>query len=216
MNFYSSESNKYDDIVDQYLWGRDVMVAPVLTQGATSRQVVFPEGMWVDYNNPANVYAQGDTISYAAPLEVLPLFVRAGAFIPQADYEMENTGDYVTNRYMVKYFPVNGVESSFEMFEDDRMSTRSLQENAYAIVEFAGKADENQIVINLTNQGVYPEAPAVKKMTFEIANVDARPASVTINGKKVKSRYDKNTKTLTVTFDWSVATPATLVVEKKK
>lgn len=216
MNFYSLESNKYDAIADQYLWGRDVMVAPVLTQGATSRQVVFPEGMWVDYNNPANVYAGGDTISYAAPLEVLPLFVRAGAFIPQADYEMENTGDYVTNRYMVKYFPVNGVESSFEMFEDDRMSTRSLQENAYAIVKFAGKTDENQIVINLTNQGAYPEAPAIKKVTFEIANVDARPAMVTINGKKVKSRYDKNTKTLTVTFDWSVSTPATLEITKGK
>ena len=62
LNFYSQSSTQYDDIEDQYFWGSDVMIAPVLEQGAVARRVVIPDGQWIDYNNPLKIYNGGDTI----------------------------------------------------------------------------------------------------------------------------------------------------------
>lgn len=214
LNFYSKQNTCFDNIDDQYLWGRDVMVAPVMTQGATSRNITFPCGQWVDYNNPTKTYHCGETVEYAAPLEVLPLFVRAGAFIPQADYKMGNTGDYTNDRYTVKYFPVDGVKSSYTMFEDDRKSTRSLADNAYRLITFTGDASASATTITLKSEGTYAGAKASKKMTIELNGITAKPASATINGKKASIKYNAKNSTATITFNWNVANEATIVVNK--
>ena len=214
LNFYSKQNTCFDNIDDQYLWGRDVMVAPVMTQGATSRNITFPCGQWVDYNNPTKTYGCGETVEYAAPLEVLPLFVRAGAFIPQADYKMGNTGDYTNDRYTVKYFPVDGVKSSYTMFEDDRKSTRSLADNAYRLITFTGDASASATTITLKSEGTYAGAKASKKMTIELNGITAKPASATINGKKTSIKYNAKNSTATITFNWNVANEATIVVNK--
>lgn len=216
LNFYSA-SVKYDDIEDQYFWGSEVMVAPVLEQGATSRKVIIPHGVWVDYNNPANVYSGGDTIEYNAPLNVLPMFVKGGAFIPTAQYKMENTGDYRTDNYTIEYYPVAGVEGTFTMFEDDRKSTRSLDDKAYSLITFSGSEDENGYKINISNSGSYDKAPEKKTLTFVVNNVSGKPAKVVVNGKKLggkAAKYDANAKTLTLKFDWIVSEPATVDITK--
>lgn len=207
LNFHTPGSAKYDDIDDEYLWGRDLLVAPVMTAGATERSVVFPEGMWVDYNNPTRVYASGDTATVAAPLSVLPLFVRAGAFIPKAEYKMENTTDYRTDRYTVEYFPFIG-KSEYELFEDDRQSPTSLEKGEYAIVKFEGDASTDGIRIRVTSTGTYPGAQAVKELTFKVHLIDAKPATVTVNGRKASGwKYNASTSTLTLPAKWHVNTP---------
>jgi len=62
----------YERIVDQFMLGSDVLVAPVLVQGAVTRDVVLPAGSWryVD----GTVYEGGRTVTVPAPLDVLPYF----------------------------------------------------------------------------------------------------------------------------------------------
>ena len=212
LNFYTPGSSKYDDISDEYLWGRDMLVAPVLTQGATEREVIFPDGLWVDYNNPTKLYHGGDTITYPAPLEVLPLFVRAGAFIPQATYRMDNTDDYRTDNYTVNYYPYLG-ESEYVMYEDDRKSTTSLTDNAYSLITFTGDATMEGISITATAKGTYPGAPAVKDMTFVVDLINGNPSEVLVNGKKLSGKnwkYNPAAGTLTLTTRWTVSSPLTV------
>ncbi len=198
LNYYSQGSNLYDDIDDEYLWGRDVLVAPVLTAGATERQVVFPEGEWVDYANPSKVYSGGDTIQYPAPLEVLPLFVRAGAFIPTADYHMGNTLDYNPSQYTVNYYPTEG-KSEYTLYDDDRTSTRSLEDGAYALLTLRGDATPDKLTIDYSISGSYKGMPAKRTITFKVFARTQTPASVTVNGKKAKWSYDTKTGIITVT-----------------
>lgn len=214
LNFYSPGSHKFDDITDEYLWGRDVLVAPVTVQGATERRIVFPDGLWVDYNHPGRIYHGGDTITYPAPLEVLPLFVRAGAIIPQADYEMKSTEDYKTDSYTINYYPYLG-ESSYTLFEDDRKSTSSLTDEAYSLIDFRADASIEGINLTVSAKGTYPGAPKSKKLTFKIYLVDGDPSSVTIDGRKLKRgawKYDRTASMLTFTTDWTISKPLSIEI----
>lgn len=216
LNFYTPSSTAFDDVTDQYLWGRDVMVAPVLTQGATSRRVVFPlEGTWVDYNNPTVSFTAGDTIVYDAPLDVLPVFVRGGAFIPQADYKMENTGDYRADSYTIRYYPVKGGTSTFTMYEDDRVSASSLASNQYRLITLTGDDSDGQLRISAEARGTYAGAPAETSLTFVVNNVDA-PGTVAVNGKKLAAKtvkYDTQKRELTFSVKWPNASPLSVTID---
>ena len=217
LNFYSQSSTQYDDIEDQYFWGSDVMIAPVLEQGAVARRVVIPDGQWIDYNNPLKIYNGGDTISYDAPLGVLPMFVKAGALIPQADYAMGNTGDYRVDNYTIKYFPVEGVGSEYTLFEDDCKSATSLEKDEYSLITFSGLETSESYEIKVSNEGTYTGAPTQKQLTFVIYNVDSKPRQVIVDGKKLRGKavkYNAEASTLTITFDWTVSANTSLLVVK--
>lgn len=67
------------DVEDEYLFGPDVLVAPVMQAGMTSRRVYLPAGAdWVDVNTKA-VYSGGSTVQVPAPLDSIPVFQRKGA-----------------------------------------------------------------------------------------------------------------------------------------
>ncbi len=65
---------------DEYLFGDDLLVAPVITAGATSRKVVFPEGEWLDWWDGSVHRAGEETV--AAPIDRLPLYLRRGGVVP--------------------------------------------------------------------------------------------------------------------------------------
>ncbi|MBK7590815.1 MAG: glycoside hydrolase family 31 protein [Betaproteobacteria bacterium] len=71
---------------DDFLLGDDVLVAPVVTPGAVTRRVYLPRGpqAWIGFASGQS-YAAGTTVLVPAPLECLPLFVRAGSVLPLAD-----------------------------------------------------------------------------------------------------------------------------------
>ena len=184
---------RFDHIWDQYLWGHDVMVAPVMQQGAVSREITFPEGTWVDINHPEKRYAGHTTVNYSAPIEVLPLFARAGAFIPLANYEMGNVGDYNPDKLDIVYY-TSDVPSRFTLFDDDLHSTpevRAVQG------EMAGDAPNKEYRLLI---------PAT-----------AKPSKVIINGKKVKNvTYDKFTGTLTIPVSIADVAETTIIEIIKK
>jgi alpha-glucosidase (family GH31 glycosyl hydrolase) len=213
IGYYDSDPAALDAVVDQYLWGRDVMVAPVLTQGATSREVVFPEGEWVDINNPQKVYHGGEKATVDAPLAVLPLFARGGAQLPKADYKMQNVGDYDASRYTIDYYPTeNCGATTFTLFEDNRESATSLDKGQYALLNLQAENSASQIKLSVEKpQITYTEMPAKRTLTYVVHNVD-RPKKVTAN-LKIKQNYNKSTRTLTVTAS-SIALPLEIVIEK--
>jgi alpha-D-xyloside xylohydrolase len=67
---------------DEYLYGDDLLVAPLWQNGARSREVYLPAGGWEDFWNRARSFEGPATINVDAPLDVIPVFVRAGAEVP--------------------------------------------------------------------------------------------------------------------------------------
>lgn len=75
----------YDCACDDatFLLGDDLLVAPVVTAGATTRTVVLPPGAWIDRATGVQTIANGrDPITVPAPLDTLPIWYRAGAIVP--------------------------------------------------------------------------------------------------------------------------------------
>ena len=212
LNFYTPSDTRLDNISDEYLWGRDILVAPIMKQGAVEREIIFPEGLWVDYNHPSRLYHGGDTIMYPAPLEVLPLFVRAGAFITLADYPMANTGDYRTDSYTINYYPYLG-SSETRIFEDDLKSTNSLAEGNHAIVTLRGEASMEGISITAVSDGSYPGMDRKKELRFVVHLLDGKPSEVKVDGRNARGwSYDSATTSLTIPVRWNVDKPLSIEI----
>ena len=199
LGFYEDDNciARYDGIWDQYLWGRDVMVAPVMQQGAVSRNITFPEGTWVDINNPARRYEGHTTVNYPAPVEVLPLFVRAGTFIPQANYEMDNVGDYNPDRLDIVYYTSDHPSTS-TLFDDDLCSTGTMAKDKHREIQFTAIPQGKSCSFTIHGKGnIDGDAPA--KEYRLIIPATAKPKQVKINGKKAAGvTYDKATATLAI------------------
>ncbi len=78
----SPEDPKTWTVSDEFCLGDDVLVAPVVDEGATSRLVYFPAGDWVSWDGATRVTGPAE-LMVAAPMGELPLFVRAGAVVPR-------------------------------------------------------------------------------------------------------------------------------------
>ena len=103
------------DLRDEYMFGPALLVAPVTEQGATSRKVYLPAGAdW--YNYWTNERLQGgQTITASAPIDTIPLFVRAGSILPLGA-PVENTHQ---QQAIAKIRVYPGADSSFSLFSDD-------------------------------------------------------------------------------------------------
>ena len=77
------EDRRARNLNDEFLLGRDLLVAPVLTPGAETRAVYLPEGQWYDFRTDSLLEGPTDVVAQA-PLESLPVFVRAPSVIPMA------------------------------------------------------------------------------------------------------------------------------------
>lgn len=215
VGFYEKNPAATDSIVNEFLFGRDMLVAPVLTQGTTERSVYFPEEgtVWVDVNTPAKTYKGGTTATVAAPLDVIPVYVRAGSIIPSAPYEMKNVSDYNPARYTFDYYPGGqSGETSYTLFEDDRTSRSSLPAGKFALLNVSANNMAASTVISVMSEGSYEGMPAQRELTFVLHGFDA-PKSVTVNGTPLKYSYDKAARTLTVDVP-AAELPLSVIVDK--
>lgn len=187
-----------NSIDDEYMWGPDVLIAPVLNPGVKTRDVILPEGTWVDYNNPKNVYQGPDTISYPSPLHVIPMFVKAGSIIPTADYPMRNTGDYSTSRYTLNYYPDSDCTGHGIIYEDD-MKTPSLGNTIHDIINFDARTADKKTVIKITSDIKGVSDRAEKRLTFKFYNVPA-PKTIVMDTSKLK-RFNYNAASRTLIFE---------------
>jgi alpha-glucosidase (family GH31 glycosyl hydrolase) len=106
---------KVADITDEYMFGPAFLVAPVTDQGATSRQVYLPAGTdWYNFWTGERLTG-GQTILAAAPIDTIPLFVRAGSIIPLGS-AVESTHE-VQSIEKVRVYP--GADADFTLFSDD-------------------------------------------------------------------------------------------------
>jgi alpha-glucosidase/alpha-D-xyloside xylohydrolase len=111
------------DVATEYLWGRDLLIAPVYTEGATTRDVVLPRGDWYDWWTNERVTGNR-TVTRAVDLATMPIYVRAGAIIP-LDPIRQYTSQPVNEPTSLRVY--RGTDGQFTLYEDDGISQAYLQ-----------------------------------------------------------------------------------------
>jgi oligosaccharide 4-alpha-D-glucosyltransferase len=175
------EDPSLPDVDDEYLWGNDFLVAPVLEEGAVERNVVFPPGMWIGFFDWV-AHEGGMSHLVTAPLEVMPLFVNAGAIIPMLE-DIQFTGQYTGDNYLIKYFADPQVsQSQARIYLDDGTSRLAVTQGEFSIIHLLADYSRGDVTIDFTREGDgYNAEPLQKEMVFEIPRTSATPTSVYYN-----------------------------------
>ena len=136
------------DARDQFLLGPELLVAPVLEPGATSRSVWLPAGCdWYDLETN-ELFTGGQHLTVATPLTKIPVFVRAGSLIPQA----ESDGSWTVSIYP-------GADGSTTLYDDDGETT--AYENGTFWRRTARWNDADRLLVLDAPEGTYP-APQIR------------------------------------------------------
>jgi alpha-glucosidase len=117
--YFPADTTTYSQ--DQsFLLGPSLLVAPIITQGATSRAVYLPQGNdWYDFYTDT-MYAGGSSVTASAPLDTIPVYVRAGAILPSGPVMQYTSDPSAPPDLTVDVYP--GPDSTFVLYEDDGSS----------------------------------------------------------------------------------------------
>ncbi|UAK23143.1 glycoside hydrolase family 31 protein [Sphingomonas nostoxanthinifaciens] len=144
------------DLKDEYMFGPAFLVAPVTEQGATSRKVYLPAGSdWYNYWTNER-FAGGTSIEVAAPIDTIPLFVRAGSIVPMGSaIESASQPQAIES---VRVYP--GADGRFALFSDDG-TTYKYERGAGSVTTLVW----NDRSRKLTYEGAWrPADPSVVKV----------------------------------------------------
>jgi alpha-glucosidase len=119
---------------DQFLFGPSILVAPVQRPGQTERLVYLPQGRWYDWYTKEPLEG-GRSHIVAAPLDRIPLFVKAGALVPLAT-PADHTGAMDWSQLQIEAYA--GADGSFDLYEDDG-ETPAYEGGAYDLTRFVLK-----------------------------------------------------------------------------
>jgi alpha-glucosidase (family GH31 glycosyl hydrolase) len=182
INYFEPENASLSNVNDEYLWGENMLIAPVMTSGATSRNVLFPAGKWINYHTN-QVYNGSTSTSVSASLSQMPIFVKAGSFLPMVP-KYKTTDTYNTDTLLVKYYPdLSNSVTDFTMYDDNGTTPDANVKNEFELLTFSGEVLEHQTNIHLTKSGSgFVGCPTSRSVTFEIQRQTASPYTVLING----------------------------------
>ena len=198
------DDRNVDDMVYQYMFGDNLLI------GVFSDSIYLPKGQWIDLWTDKKVEGENKTVFHQVPDNRAGIaMVKAGAIIPMQKY-MDYIGQRPIDTLILKVYPYGN--SSYTLYEDDGV-TFAYEEGKIAKTVYDCKQSGNrtELVVNPTvgeYEGIYTSR------TYEVEMLlDARPASVTVDGTKCDDWSYEN-GWLKVTFNQpDVRKKATLVVE---
>lgn len=187
---YPEEANAYTTAGSEYLYGPDMLVAPVTTPGSTATTPVwFPPGQWTDYFT-GRTYAGGTTQNVTTDLGSMPVFVRAGGIVATRTAPVTNDVQNPLDR--VTLTVASGAPGAFTLYEDNgtnagRSATTGVHASGHSVrIDGARGSFEGQ--------------PKSRVWTVSVLGATA-PAQVTADGRKLPAsawHWDAATHTLTV------------------
>ena len=162
----------------QYMFGKSILVAPVTEPGTTEWNVYLPKADgWFDFWTGKH-FAGGQTVKTDAPLDRIPLFVKAGSILPMGKIIQSSAEKSDTLEIRV----YKGADAKFDLYEDER-DNYNYEKGKYSIISF--KWDEKRQTLTIGDkQGNYPGD--LKKRIFNIVLVTENKGFGTNTSSTVK------------------------------
>jgi alpha-glucosidase/alpha-D-xyloside xylohydrolase len=168
---------------DEYLWGRDVLVAPVVAKGASSRSLYLPRGLWYDYWARSPVMG-GQVVTRYVNLATMPIYVRAGAILP-TDPPRQYVDEPTDRPMTLNVF--TGTDGEFVLYEDDGMSVED-RDSAASWTRL--RWDDRSRTLSV-EPGEKSGKGSARSRTFEVVLIPRNARrSVGYSGQRVDVKFD--------------------------
>lgn len=151
------------NVGDEYLFGPALLVAPVTEPGAATRHLYLPNAKWYDFWT-GKVWDGGRSLDVAAPLGVMPLFVRSGSILPLGP-DLEFVSQKLADPIELRIY--RGGDGDFTLYEDQG-DTYDYEHGAYSTIAFHWDEQKQALTIG-DRHGHFPGMPEWR--TFRIVFV---------------------------------------------
>jgi alpha-glucosidase len=167
------DDEKTYNISDQFMFGDTMMLAPVVKQGQTSREVYLPKGTkWTDYWTGQR-YNGGQMITVNAPLEHLPIFVKNESIIPTREVQQYTNEKPLTNLLLDTYVDNN---ATYTFYEDDG-ETENYKKGEYNLTRFVVQRKQNSITFKQKQEVSKYTDSKLQQYTLKLNNVE-KPSKI--------------------------------------
>lgn len=192
MLHYQKDIKTYE-INDQFMFGENIMAAPVVSQGQRARSLYLPEGKWLDFWTHEEITG-GKYILKEAPLDICPIYIKKGSFIPM--YPVQNyIGEKEIKNLELLVYPGSG---EYLHYQDDGESF-NYKNGEYNLYSFTMN-EENGLNIEIKKlHSGYSKGYDTITMNIVGADVDI-VGKIKVNGDKISATVDKNHGCTTAIF----------------
>ncbi len=165
---------------DEYLWGRDILVAPVVEKGAVDRKLYLPHGVWYDFWTNQK-HAGGEEITRPVNLDTIPLYVRAGAIVPMGPVK-QYTAERVDSPLDILVYP--GADGAYLLYEDDG-STFNFRQGEWMGIQMTWNDARKALSMRLA-AGSKMLPPAGRNLQLKMGDV---AKTVVFDGSNLEVRF---------------------------
>ncbi|MBO4589461.1 MAG: DUF5110 domain-containing protein [Bacteroidaceae bacterium] len=209
---WPEENNAYS-YEDEFLFGNDILVAPVLSpvnsEGLARRTVWLPKGDWFDVVRGTLVRGNC-TFADDYTLDDIPYFYRAGSIIPNNPPQRS----VMTRPEKLIFHIIPGADGQFTLYEDNGDNDR-YKEGEYTLTRISQTRTENAVEVLLSpREGAFEGMPDGRSYELLFHGIAAQPSSVTADGKEVTAEditFDESAHTLSVVLHDIPCTATTAV-----
>ncbi|CAI8017774.1 Probable alpha-glucosidase Os06g0675700 [Geodia barretti] len=204
---FPSDVNTFG-IHTQFLIGPAIMISPVSTQGATTKNVYFPRARWFDwYNQSVAMEKGGEMVNLPAPLDHVLIHIRGGYIIPMQEPGMTTVASRKNPFSLLVALDETG-SASGDVYLDDG---ESLDMSNYTFVNFS--CSKSSLTGSVSGTGWAKSSPPLSSVT--VLGLDGAVSKATLNGQSISNvHYNSTTQSVLLSgFQTSLASDFTIIWE---
>ncbi|WP_405396038.1 glycoside hydrolase family 31 protein [Maribacter sp. Asnod2-G09] len=177
--FYDQEDNQTHFRTDEFIFGEKILVCPIQEPNAQGRRMYIPRGEWYDFWTNEHVVG-GKEKWVAAEIDMLPVFVKAGAIIPKYPIQ-QYVGEKTIEELVLEVYYKEGTEAS-EVYEDSD-DGYDYKKGRYSLSNYKLTGKENSLTIQLFKDGTFDTEYKMIRLNFH--GLPFEVDSVMIDNEKI-------------------------------
>lgn len=186
--YYFSSDTAAVAVENEFMSGKNVLVAPVLEKGVTSRSIYLPKGNWWYRWNSSRMIPGGQRTEVTANLQNMPVYVQWGSIIPTVPDSilLPNTEVYSTATLDWHYYPGDKA-TEYTLYDDDGKDAKALATNQYELITVKATPKGRNYTFQIhSNGGNFPGQPASRHFRLIFHGMTVVPTVTGTNGLPVQ------------------------------
>lgn len=196
-----SEAYKADQ---QYMWGDDIMVLPVINKADSVKKFYAPVSKWYEIYTH-KMYEGNEWHEINVDLTHIPFLLREGSFVTMQNSTIKNTANFTGNNLRIAHV-ISDKPAVAQVYFDDGISKDAIKTEKYEMLNIAATINKSERDITIFSTGGFKGMPATRNISFVIVGYEEKPGYVIIDGKKIAVKTGGGMVDITKTVYWDEAT----------